>query len=249
VSPDHHHTDHDGHDVDDVAAPDAGERDPELAAVLAVPPLDASTRAGLVRTALAEPGVAPAAAVADREGASDGEDATSSRSGRLAAVLGLAAALVIGAVVGTVIVTQPDDEGAQTAARAPATTARPAAKAAAPDAAELGSDAAEAPAAASAPVVDLGDLGAVEGPAGLRAAVNARLEAGTSGTPASSPCLKSGPGAAAGIYGLVGVNAAGTATLDGTTVVLLVGPTRAGQSVAVVLDPGRGCEFVRNVSL
>ncbi len=53
----------------------------------------------------------------------------------------------------------------------------------------------------------------------------------------------------AGIYGLVAVNAAGTATLHGDTVAVLVGTTQAGASVAVVLDVGRGCAFVRNIPL
>ena len=97
--------------------------------------------------------------------------------------------------------------------------------------------------------MDLGDLGAVANAAGLRAAINGRLEAGTSSSVVSSPCLTQNPRGVAGIYGLVAVTAAGSATLDGDTVVVLIGPTPAGTSVAVVLDVDRGCAFVRNVPL
>jgi len=245
----------------DVTGPEH-DRDPELAAALAVPPLDASTRAALVRDAMEAGGGTAVASDGPGEEApaDDGDDthpddvqgdgAADQRPSRVARVLGLAAALLVGAVVGTVIVTQPGDEGVQTAARAPSTTtAQEGAKAAAPDASTGASDAAEAPAAASAPPVELGDLGPVSGAAGLRDAVHRRLEAGTGPTPASSPCLQVDREAAAGIYGLVTISAIGSANLDGRTVVVLVGPTRAGESVAVVLDPGRGCEFVQNVPI
>jgi hypothetical protein len=213
------------------------DRDDELAAALDVPPLEESTRRVLVRLAL------------DDADAGSLDEVASRRFGRLAPALGLAAALVIGAVVGAAIVTQPGDQGTRTAAQAPSTQSDEGAKAAPPEAADQQS-AAEAPAAASSvPAVDLGNLGTVSGPAALKDAVRARLEAGTGSTPASVPCLNTSSGAAAGIYGLVVISAAGTATLDGSEVVLLVGPTTAGEDVAVVLDVSRGCAFVRNIHL
>jgi hypothetical protein len=223
------------------AAPDADERDEALGPMLAVDELDEVTRRRLVQRALDD-----ADAYDDRR--------AEGRFGRRAAVLGVAAALAIGALVGTVIVTQPDDATTTSAARAPLTTAAgEEAKAAAPDAAAPSPDAAaaDAPAAApeGAPPVALGDLGAVPDPASLRAAINGRLEAGTSSSAASIPCETQNPKGVAGIYGLVAVNAAGTATLHGDSVVVLVGPTPAGASVAVVLDAGRACAFVRNVPL
>lgn len=222
----------------DENAADADVRDEALASMLTVEELDEATRRRLVQSAL-DDADAYDDAHADR------------RFGRRAAVLGVAAALVIGAVVGTVIVTQPEDATTPSAARAPLTTAAgEQAKAAAPDAAgATDSAAADSPAAAGAPPVALGDLGAVPNAAGLRAAINGRLEAGTSTSVVSSPCLTQSPGGVAGIYGLVSVTAAGSATLDGDTVVVLIGPTQAGASVAVVLDVGRGCAFVRNVRL
>jgi hypothetical protein len=208
--------------------------------MLAVDELDEVTRRRLVQAALDD------ADAYDDAGADR-------RFGRRAAVLGVAAALAIGAVVGTVIVTQPDDGTTTSAARAPLTTAAgEQAKAAAPDAAG-GTDAAAAPAPAAAaegaPPVELGDLGAVANAAGLRAAINARLEAGTSSSRASIPCGNQNPSGAAGIYGLIAITAAGTATLDGRSIVVFVGPTRAGKSVAVVLDSEAACAFVRNVPL
>jgi len=214
------------------------DRDRELAAALAVDELDDTTRRRLVRRALDE---------ADA-GTVDDDETADRRSGRLVAALGLAAALVIGAVVGTVVVTQPEDPSTETAVRAPATTAGGAdAKATAPDAAgATDSSAAEAPASV-APPVDLGELGSVPNADGIRIAVNRRLEAGTSSTPASVVCLPSSGGA--GVLGLVSITAAGTAVLDGTPVVVLVGPSPAGDSVAAILDAARGCEFIRFVHL
>jgi hypothetical protein len=221
-------------------APDTDQRDDALGSMLTVEELDEVTRRRLVQKALDDADVYDDAR-ADR------------RFGRRAAVLGVAAALVIGAVVGTLIVTQPEDANTPSAARAPLTTAGgEQAKAAAPDAAGgTDSAAAEAPAAAAegAPPVALGELGTVANSAGLRAAIVGRLEAGTSSSAASIPCETQNPRGVAGIYGLVAVTAAGTATLDGETVAVLVGPTQTGTSVAVVLNVERGCAFVRNINL
>jgi len=167
--------------MSDEIHPPTDERDDELTAMLAVPALDETTRQRLVRTALDE-------ADASTEGAADADDELAGRRvGRISAALGVAAALVIGTVVGTVIVTRPDDPTTPTAARAPETSTDAGEKAVAPDpAGATDSDPAEAPAAAAAPAVDLGDLGAVDGANGVRSAVNRRLEAGTSSTPVAS---------------------------------------------------------------
>jgi hypothetical protein len=221
------------------------DRDPELAAALAVPALDETTRRTLVDAALdATADVDDADEVDETDAAGPG--LPEHRPRRMAAALGLAAAVVIGAVVGAAIVNQPEDRDPHQAA-APTTAIEEQARAA-PDAGDLES-AAESPAGSAAPITDLGDLGPVADPDGLRAAVNARLQAGTFSAPASVPCATSSGGATSGIYGLVAVTAAATADLDGRGVVVLIGPTPAGANVAVVLDPGRGCEFVRNVQL
>jgi hypothetical protein len=226
----------------DEALPPASDRDPELAAALAVPGLDPAQRRALVDAALAH-------AHDEFDDTDPGaHDLPQRRPGRMATVLGLAAAVVIGAVVGAAIVDQPDDQGPHQAV-APTTAVDDRAGAASPDAAGDLESAAEAPAGSSAPPVDLGDLGPVVGASGIRAAVNARLGAGTGSAPASVPCATSSAGATSGIYGLVAVTAAGTANLDGRNVVVLIGPTPQGDNVAVVLDPGRGCEHIRNVRL
>lgn len=228
----------------DQLPPPASDRDPELAAALAVPALDAATRRAMVDTALSH-----AHDEVGDDTAPGAHDLQQRRPSRMVATLGLAAAVVIGAVVGAAIVNKPDDEGPNQAA-APTTAVADRSKAVpAPDQAGDLESAAEAPAGSSAPPVDLGDLGPVAGASGIRAAVNARLEAGSGSTPASVPCATSSAGATSGIYGLVAVTAAGTANFDDRNVVVLIGPTPQGDNVAVVLDPGRGCEFIRNVRL
>ncbi len=87
-------------------AADGDDRDQVLGSMLAVDDLDEVTRHRLVQKALDE---------ADAYDA----DRAERRFGRRAAVLGVAAALAIGALVGTVIVTQPDDGTTTSAARAP----------------------------------------------------------------------------------------------------------------------------------
>src|SRR6185295_8615673 len=120
-------------------------RDPELAAALAVPALDAATRRALVRTAVEHADGEAETATDEVPAAAATDELAPRRGGRLAGALGLAAALVIGAVVGAVIVTQPDDQGTPSAA-APSTATDERAKAAAPDAAGNQESAAEAPA-------------------------------------------------------------------------------------------------------
>jgi len=219
---------------------DAPDRDIAVAEALAVPELAEPTRRRLVTAALE---------AADADAFDHGPSGR--RVGRLAAVLGVAAALVVGAVVGTAIVSQPDDT-TPTAARAPATTvADDAPAAASPDrAGATDGTEAEAPAAASAPLLDLGELGELVDADAVRAAIDQRLQDGdadASAPPATTPCSIDPGGAAS--YGLVLFTAAGTATRDGSSVSVLVGPTSDRKDVAVVLDPARGCELLETVTL
>jgi len=213
-------------------------RDDAIAAALAVAPLDGATRRRLVRIALR---------AADDTAVDEG---SGGRFGRLAAVVGIAATLVIGAVVGAVIVTRPSDPSTTTAARAPEAADEKAASTA-PGAASDAEAAAPAPESVGAPPRDLGELGRVRGLRELRAAVNRVLASGNPRTLGSVPVIPcaSLPAGAAGAYGLIQINAVGTANLDEKAVVILVGPTPAGDSVAAILDPLRGCEYINNVRL
>jgi len=217
------------------------QRDLELASALAVPPLDDLTRARLVRTAIAEHPDAgrPDAA---RPGATR-------PGGRLGAALGVAAALVIGAVIGTLVVTRPDDPESTTAARAPVSSPAPSSPASSSPAPGSPADAA-APAFEPAAATLLGDLGAVASASALGDAITARLEAagerpaapGGAGT--ADACVARGPAAA----GLVVISAIGTATLGTAPVVVLVGPTPRGENLAVALDPA-SCAVLETVTL
>jgi hypothetical protein len=204
-------------------APDERGRDPKLAALLAVPPLDDLARRRMVDVALRERprAVRPV--------------------GRAAAALGVAAALLIGVVVGAVVVTRPDDPQTTTAARAPEAN----------DAATKDAAGAEAAAPELVPASDaanpLGDLGVLDTPGALRAAITARLEAGEAlaASPAASTCLALTPDR----FGLVTVTAVGTATLDARgQVVVLVGPTPEGDEAAVAVSPTE-CTVLERVPL
>jgi hypothetical protein len=220
--------------------PAAGEgaadaRDPELAAALAVAPLDEMTRRRLVRRAVAAADDAPLDAGWQR-------GAGGRRTAQITAAVGVAAALVIGAVVGTVIVTRPDDP-TPTAARAPETSAGERAEGAAPDPAVTGSGDAEAPRSAAALAVDLGDLGSVTAAADLRPVVERRVAErsaadATAALPAW-PCRDTDPTT----IGLAAVHGIGTAQVDGAAVSVLVGPTPAGETVVVLLDAVDACRF------
>lgn len=215
---------------DDRTPPAAGDppdragdpgRDLELAAVLAVEPLDDLTRRQLLRTALAE------------------RPRATRPVGPLAAALGVAAALVIGVLIGTVVVTRPDDPEPTTAARAPATSIAPTAPSAAADAG--------GPALVPASATQLGYFGVLDSDDALRAAIAARLEAGGDASATSESadvCVARGPGAA----GLAAISDVATATLDTGPAVILVGRTPSGENVAIVLDP-TSCAVLETVTL
>jgi hypothetical protein len=180
-------------------APDDRGRDPELGALLAVPPLDEVTRRRMVDVAVAE------------------RPRAGRPVGRTTAAIGVAAALLIGVLVGAVVVTRPDDPQTTTAGRAPEATA-----AAPRDAAADSAPPTVAPAPGSEN--QLGDLGTVASPAALRAAITNRLESGAAlaASELAASCLARGPEAA----GLVVVSAVGTATYAASgQVVVLVGTT------------------------
>jgi hypothetical protein len=214
----------------DSASDDA--QDEAVGAALAVADLDEHTRRRLLRRSMDA-----------YDAAEEDEPAATGRRGRFAAALSVAAVIVIGAVVGAVLVNQPDDP--HTAAPATTATSGSEAKAAAPAPAAASDSGA---ASAEVPVADLGDLGAVADADALRAAIDARLEAGTATRPPALPCLPLS-NRNAGIYGLVVITAAGQANLAGAPVVVMLGPTAAGQNVAVVLNAERGCELVQLVNL
>lgn len=193
-------------DDEDTMAPG---RDEEVAGALRVEPLDDVTRRRLIRAAL-EHAPAPGAA---------------SPRGRGLAILGVAASLLVGVVVGAVVVTRPETPATPTAAGSD----RDAASSKAAD-----TQPAEA-AAAPAPPQPLGDLGAFDDLAGVARAIDVRLQEGRSGAAeeaasANAPCADHPAG------DLVLVSAAGSATLAGRPVVARVGPTPSGEIVVVVLD-------------
>lgn len=190
-------------------AGDDVRRDDELARSLEVPPLDDVTRRRLVRVAMdrTAPGAAP-------------RDAA---RGRALAVIGVAASLVVGVVVGAVVVTRPMSPVTPTAAGSNR------------DVASSAADQSEAAAAAGAPPQALGDLGPVTDLDALARAVDARLQTGRSGASEDAASLAI-PCAATTVGELVLVSATGTATLDGRPVVVRIGPAPSGEILVVALD-------------
>jgi hypothetical protein len=219
--------------------PDDGGRDAEIAAALEVPALDETTRRRLVRTAA--------------DAADEPPVGASARSvSRLGAAIGVAAVLLVGAVVGAVVVTRPDDPQTPTAARAPSTSPTTGAAGAAPapqSAEDAPSEEQDAATVSGGPPEQLGDLGTAEGETGLRQALDsafkkAAAERSTAAVEAV-PCSDGDPA----VVGLAQFTAEGVAVLDRRAVTVLVGPTPEGQDVAVVIDPARGCELVQRVAL
>jgi len=185
-------------------------RDEELARSLEVPPLDEVTRRRLVRVAMERSAPEPVARSTPR--------------GRALAVMGVAASLVVGVVVGAVVVTRPE---------APVT---PTAAGSNQDVASSEAERSEPPAAAApAPPQALGDLGAVADLDALARAVDARLQTGRSGAGEDAASLAT-PCATASVGELVLVSATGTATLDGRPVVVRIGPAPSGELLVVALD-------------
>jgi hypothetical protein len=209
--------------------PDDGPRDEQVAALLAVEPLDDMTRRRLVNTAVA------ATALPDDE-----EEDQLGRRGRsrLAVLLPVAAALAIGVVVGALVVTRPDDT-TNTAARQDTDTS--VAKGAA------GADSTPAPQAAanppalneSSPLKSLGDLGDVSEPGSLNQAVTAARTKDAATTP-TGVCADIPPRD----LGLLTTSAAGTGTAGGEAVNVILGADASGETIAVVLR-SEDCLMIR----
>jgi hypothetical protein len=197
---------------------DTDQRDETLASVLAVPPLDDVTRRRLVREALDRPVPRPS---------------------RFVAVAAVAAALALGAFVGTVLVTEPEQSDVTTAQRAPTVSA---------DAESLESAPAGMANATASPVTPLGDLGDVSDAADLREAVDLGFERSAGPTEDSTilgyPCAANTPET----FGLVAPSALGIGTYDGIAVTVVIGTSPAGQALAVVVQSDT-CSVLANVRL
>ncbi len=222
-------------DAPDAPRPAPGpddDRDPALAAALAVAPLAETTRRSLVRTAVA---------------AASPRSEAPARTRRFGAVVGVAAALLVGAVVGAVVVTRPPEPDTPSAARASSTAPTTAAAELASPAPESVEDEVSAVEPSGQPPQDLGDLGTVRGASQLRAAIAGGFERGDTGGARRDalPCADRD----AGLLGLVVVSAVAEAQLDGLPVIVLVGPTPTGETEAFALDPARGCELVERFPL
>lgn len=196
-------------------------RDEELARSLEVAPLDEITRRRLVRVAMERSETEAVPRGAPR--------------GRVLAVMGVAASLVVGVVVGAVVVTRPESPVTPTAAGSNR------------DVASSEPEQREAAAAAPAPPQALGDLGAVPDLEALARSVDARLQTGRSGASEDATSLAV-PCATASAGELVLVSAAGTATLDGRPVVVRIGPAPSGEILVVALDAS-DCVAIASVPL
>jgi hypothetical protein len=154
----------------------------------------------------------------------------------------VAAAILVGLVVGAVIVQRPSDDTP--------TAAQPASSEPAPQDAERAAEADDtAPAVSPAPAVapaSLGNLGIVDDDADLRIAVSlaegqpAGPEAATA---AEAACAATDPAS----LGLVAVTALGTARFDDQPVVVLVGTDAQGRRRAIAL--GAACTPVLQTQL
>ena len=221
--------------------PDADDgRDPRIAGLLEVAPLDEVTRARLVRTALAgtdEP--------AGHEGVQEPERSPERKP--LAAILAVAAAFLVVLVVGlAVLVPRESDVPGPAALDAPSDSAKRATPAAPflPDASAAPA-VQEAPAAGSESALEvqpapltlpsLGDLGDVSNETRLARAASARLARPFD---AMTVTVKGCAASAGNAFGTP--VAAGTGTIDGRRAVVVVAEQPAG-TTAVVAVRGRSC--------
>lgn len=203
---------------DDTIPPGNDDRDERIAALLEVPPLDEVTRRRLVRTAVA---------------------ATSGPRSRAALIVSAAAALVVGVVVGTAVVTRPDDV-TETAVR-PKADASTSLEAPPQRAGSPGEDEAGSPAMAPAPATDLGDLGSVSSIEELRDKVAQARERSPVLESSATPCAAQPPDA----FGLVVVAGVGFGVVGAEPATVLVGTDPAGNEVAVVLRAADCVEVLR----
>src|SRR5262249_18229100 len=147
----------------------------------------------------------------------------------------VAAALVIGGLIGWLLVREPHETSTTTAQRAPSGS-----QAAAPSSTGS-SNAAVSPAAGetAGPVTPLRDLGDVTDPNRLRTPLQQRFAKAPGpqdqSSVASVPCIQTPPRS----VDLVAISAAGTGTYRSNPVTVLVGttPDEPSHAVAVVLEP------------
>ena len=211
-------------DTPDASGADA--RDERLAQALAVPPLDDVTRRRLVRTAL------------------EHEPEEPRSPARFAAIASIAAALVVGAVIGWALVRQPDETSTTTARRGSQSGTGTVALA------PSSSNAAVLPAAgdSTGPVTALGDLGDVTDANRLRTQLQESFvkSAGPEDPSAVAqvPCV----GIAPRSVDLVAVSAIGTATYKGMPATVLVGTSPEGHALAVIVRPP-DCTLAASVPL
>lgn len=199
---------------------DTDTRDEDFAAFLAVPPLDEVTRRRMVREALDRP--AP-------------------RASRFTAAMAIAAAVIVGIVVGTVLVQDNNPEVA--------TTAQGGQPSATGDAQALESAKAATPGAAAdavAPITPLGGLGDITEPAELRAAIDGGFNRSAGPTqdseiPLAYPCAATAPET----LGLVATTALGLGFYRGFPVTIFVGTSPGGQARAVVVRQDDCTELAR----
>ena len=215
------------------------DRDRQVAAWLDVEPLDADTRARLVRAAVD-------AAVSDSAGTAD---PTSARPlGRLLAV---AAALVVLLAVGiAVLVPRSSDDTTLEATDAPTAESAPTDTKVAPSTdLERAPSAAAVPDAAGSDVLrqivlalpSIGDLGNVSTPERLERAVTPRIP------PATGAPTVSVPGCAADAGQAFGTPVAtGTGRIDGSPAIVVVAEQAAGTTAVVAV---RGADCGRAVSV
>lgn len=195
-----------------IPEPDEPRVDARVRDLLAVAPLDEVTRRRLVDRAL--------------EAAPGAPERHRGRS-RLALAIPVAAAIALGLVIGTVVVTRPEDT---------TTTAAPSSAPAPPgDGERAGStdEPALAPAETSL-LADLGDLGPILDSDDLAAtAIVARDQqrAGDAASTRTLPCTQPPPAD----LGFVAVDAAGSATIDSAPVTILIGRDADGGSSAIAV--------------
>lgn len=219
--------------------PSADARDLQVAAWLAVDPLDEVTRARLVRTALAGVTDAPGA-TATPTGSAPG--APRHRARRVAA-LAAAAAVAVGLVVGVGVVARDGADDTPTAADAPSPKAAPDRSRRAGDV-ETGLAAPEAADAAPPVVVaSIGDLGDVSSQRALERAARAVLSA-----PFGSPTARLDGCALTAGRSFGTPVAAGRGRIDGVRATVVVAEQPAG-STAVVAVAGRDCDRAVSVIL
>jgi hypothetical protein len=190
----------------DETQPDAADaRDERLAALLAVPPLDAVTRRRLVREALDRPVPRPS---------------------RWIAAVSIAAAVAVGIFMGVVLV-----HGNKPATTSTAQGAVPSAA----NKSEALEAAPRSAADSSTPVTPLGDLGDVTDPADLRAAINSSFQKAVGPTDQVAITGYQCGAMPPETYNLVATSALGLGLYRGFPVTIFVGTSPEGKSLAVVV--------------